>query len=196
MWANMLDYGLTNSYSALFPDLNDGANPDDSSSEVPYEKGFQFLYYLENQVLKKQDDFRDMLRVYLNKYRGMSVTYLEFRLTFNEWIRANYVPEDAEAAITKVDWNAWVLTPGAIPAVLDFSSPNATVFANIATDYISRNGDSSAVNFTAYKRTDDPNLKVIMLDNLVAHSQHVTPKILAKIDADLNVTKDINPEIG
>jgi leukotriene-A4 hydrolase len=48
MWSDMLGYGLTNSYSALFPDLNDGANPDDSSSEVPYEKGFQFLYYLEN----------------------------------------------------------------------------------------------------------------------------------------------------
>lgn len=101
--------------------------------------------------MKKQDDFRDMLRVYLNKYRGMSVTYLEFRLTFNEWIRANYEPEDAETAIAKVDWNAWVVTPGAIPAVLDFSTPNATVFANIATDYISRKGDSSAANFTAYK---------------------------------------------
>jgi hypothetical protein len=147
-------------------------------------------------VLKKQDDFRDMLRVYLNKYRGMSVTYLEFRLTFNEWIMANYSPEDAETAINKVDWNAWVITPGAIPAVLDFSTPNATKFANIATDYIERKGDSSAANYTAYKQTDDPNLKVIMLDNLVSHSQEVTPKILAKIDIDLNVTKDINPEIG
>jgi len=90
MWADMQGYGLTNSYSSLFPELNDGANPDDSSSEVPYEKGFQFLYYLENQVMKTQDDFRDMLSFYINKYRGMSVTYLEFRLTFNEWLVANY----------------------------------------------------------------------------------------------------------
>lgn len=150
MWADMVGYGLTNSYSSLFPDLNDGANPDDSSSEVPYEKGYQFLYYLENQVMKKQDDFRDMLRVYLNKYRGMSVTYLEFRLTFNEWITANYPAPDAENTINKVDWNAWVLQPGAIPAsvTLDFSTPAATVFANIALDYIARKGASSAANYT------------------------------------------------
>jgi hypothetical protein len=27
-----------------------------------------------------------MLGYYINKYRGKSVTYLDFRLTFNEWI--------------------------------------------------------------------------------------------------------------
>jgi leukotriene-A4 hydrolase len=146
--------------------------------------------------MKKQDDFRDMLRVYLNKYRGMSVTYLEFRLTFNDWIRQNYAPADAEAAIAKVDWDAWVLQPGAIPAVLDFSTPNATVFADIASDYIARNGDSSAINATLYKQTTDPNLKVIMLDNLVAQFYSVTPKIMTKIDSDLSVTDDKNPEMG
>ena len=54
-------------------------------------------------------DFQAMLGFYLNKYRGMSVTYLEFRLTFNEWIRTNYKsPVDPEAIIDKVDWDAWV----------------------------------------------------------------------------------------
>jgi leukotriene-A4 hydrolase len=48
LWSDMLAYGLTNSFSSLYPQLNDGTNPDDSSSEVPYEKGYQFLYYLEN----------------------------------------------------------------------------------------------------------------------------------------------------
>lgn len=137
-----------------------------------------------------------MLGFYLNKYRNQSVTYLEFRLTFNEWIRANYNPADAEAAISQVDWNAWVLSPGPNPVQLDFSSPSATEFANIAIDYINRNGDSSAVNFTDYKNTKNPNLKVVFLDTLVEMSDLVTPKILAKIDADLDVTHDINPEIG
>ena len=86
LWSDIYGYGITNSYSSLFPDLTDGANADDSSSEVPYEKGFQFLYYLENNVMKTQKDFQLMLGYYVNKYRGKSVTYLDFRLTFNEWL--------------------------------------------------------------------------------------------------------------
>ena len=111
----MYGYGLNNTYSSLFPYLNDGVDPDDSFSEVPYEKGYQFLYYLENMVMKTQKDFQDMLGYYLNKYRSQSVTYLEFRLTFNEWIRAHYSPADAEATINKVDWNTWVMQGGANP---------------------------------------------------------------------------------
>ena len=47
LWIDMENYGLNNSYSALYPVMN-GANPDDSFSNVPYEKGFQFLTYLES----------------------------------------------------------------------------------------------------------------------------------------------------
>ncbi len=57
MWSDILGYGVNDSYSSLHPELNDGAEPDDSFSEVPYEKGFQFLYYLENQVMKDPKDF-------------------------------------------------------------------------------------------------------------------------------------------
>jgi hypothetical protein len=56
-----------------------------------------------------------MLGYYVNKYRGESVTYLDFRLTFNEWLNANYAPADAQKAIDMVDWNAWVLSPGGNP---------------------------------------------------------------------------------
>jgi leukotriene-A4 hydrolase len=83
LYNDIVGYGFNNSYSSLYPNLNDGADPDDSSSQVPYEKGFQFLYYLETQVMKTQEDFQHLLGFYINKYRGMSVTYLEFRLTFN-----------------------------------------------------------------------------------------------------------------
>jgi leukotriene-A4 hydrolase len=39
--------GATSSYTSLNPVFN-GANPDDAFSEVPYEKGFQFLWYLQS----------------------------------------------------------------------------------------------------------------------------------------------------
>lgn len=41
----MNDFGMTSNFSSLFP-LVEGRNPDDAFSDVPYEKGFQFLYYI------------------------------------------------------------------------------------------------------------------------------------------------------
>lgn len=43
----MISAGLNSTYSSLYPVYN-GANPDDAFSQVPYEKGFQFLTYLES----------------------------------------------------------------------------------------------------------------------------------------------------
>lgn len=54
MTNDMLGYGLDSNYSSLHPELGGEFNnltsadlPDNSFSEVPYEKGFQFLYYIE-----------------------------------------------------------------------------------------------------------------------------------------------------
>ncbi len=66
----------------------------------------------------------------------------------------------------------------------------------MALDYISRKGDSSAANYSDYLDTKDPNLKVIFLDTLVSNKAIVTYKILSKIDSDLKVTGDRNPEVG
>jgi len=41
----MNTYGLNTSYSSIHPVLK-GDNPDNSFSEVPYEKGFQLLWYM------------------------------------------------------------------------------------------------------------------------------------------------------
>lgn len=44
--------GYENTYSTLHPVLF-GDNPDNSFNEVPYEKGFQLLAYIENLIGKK-----------------------------------------------------------------------------------------------------------------------------------------------
>ena len=40
-------YGPDHSFTALTPHLEDGADPDDAFSRVPYEKGFAFVCHLE-----------------------------------------------------------------------------------------------------------------------------------------------------
>jgi len=45
----MVAYGLDTTYSSIHPVLA-GDNPDNSFSELPYERGFQTLVYLESLV--------------------------------------------------------------------------------------------------------------------------------------------------
>lgn len=47
MYQAMVGYGLDNKYSSLNP-KSGKANPDDAFSTIPYEKGYQFLLYLES----------------------------------------------------------------------------------------------------------------------------------------------------
>jgi leukotriene-A4 hydrolase len=39
MYNDIVNYGFNNSYSSLYPVINDD-KPDNSFSEIPYEKGF------------------------------------------------------------------------------------------------------------------------------------------------------------
>ena len=67
----MKDFGLNSTYASLYPILN-GDNPDNSYSDVPYEKGFQLLYYLESLV--SDDNFREFLRFYIETNSLTSIT--------------------------------------------------------------------------------------------------------------------------
>jgi len=49
-YQSMEGYGLWNSYSSLHPNVRDDL-PDNSFSVIPYEKGYQFLYFIEQEVL-------------------------------------------------------------------------------------------------------------------------------------------------
>jgi len=62
LWNDMVAYGLDTTYSSIHPVLA-GDNPDNSFSELPYERGFQTLVYLESLV--GSDQIRSFLRYYV-----------------------------------------------------------------------------------------------------------------------------------
>ena len=45
-------FGEDHNYTQLIPNY-EGVDPDDGFSSVPYEKGYQFLLYLESLVTKE-----------------------------------------------------------------------------------------------------------------------------------------------
>jgi len=69
------NFGITSNYTSLHPSVL-YVNPDDSFSTVPYEKGFQFLVYIES--LLGADLMQKLLNSYILHYSERSVTYKHF----------------------------------------------------------------------------------------------------------------------
>ncbi|KAG8237599.1 hypothetical protein J437_LFUL012398, partial [Ladona fulva] len=91
--------GPENPLTKLVLDLR-GVDPDDSFSNIPYEKGSTFLFYLETVVggAVSTDDFVSYLKSYF----------------------AGKDPQ--EKALMTVDWNSWLHTPGMPPIIPKYDS--------------------------------------------------------------------------
>ena len=79
------------------------------------------------------------------------------------------------------------------PVPLDFTTPESDQSANLALEYIKLNGTGSP-NYTDYFDYYS-NLKVVFHDTLEGNIDRVNIAILERIDADLNCTNDIDPEV-
>ena len=87
------------------------------------------MYYLMHQF-DNESDFQEFLGFYLNKYAYKSITFLETRLTFNEFVIQKYGNQKGQDIINKVDWVAWVQTPGPLPPNngINFTTINSVAF--------------------------------------------------------------------
>jgi len=194
MWADMQFYGLDNTYSSIHPVLA-GDNPDNSFSELPYEKGFQTLTYLESLV--GDDEFREFLRFWVSSRLLTSVQYTDLIFTWGQWVQERYVddPQKVNQILADSNWTEW-LFKSALPApgTFDFSTPKGIEAENLALAYIALGGNGHPDNYQDYFEFYS-NLKVIFYETLSAHQSEMTIDLLNQIDKDYNTTADPDPEV-
>ena len=126
MCKDIVKFGESKSFTSLHPYLV-GRHPDDSFSKIPYEKGFNFLYYLEGIVNEKAsiDLFRIILRNYFINFKYKSIKYEEFKDFFIKTLIDEIGEEEAKKILDKIDWVAWIEVPGYPPIKNDFSNKYA-----------------------------------------------------------------------
>lgn len=95
-------------FSCLVQNLKDGADPDDAFSTVPYEKGSNLLFHLEN-VLGGKEAFDPFIKHYFSKFARQSLDTWQFLDTLFEFFH------DKRAILEAVDWETWLFTPGMPP---------------------------------------------------------------------------------
>jgi aminopeptidase N len=91
-------------YTCMCPCLRE-VDPDDAFSSVPYEKGFNFLYYLE-QLLGGPAAFDPYLKAHVRKFAHTSINTTGFKAFLYEFFA------DQRAVLDGVDWNGWLNKPG------------------------------------------------------------------------------------
>ncbi|CAI2361203.1 unnamed protein product [Moneuplotes crassus] len=181
-------YGYDSTFTSLHPNYA-GANPYDTFSDVPYEKGFLFLTYIE--TLMGTENFEVFLRFYLEKYRRQSIVYSQFIDTFLEFLDDNFSEQERNKIVTKIDFHTWIFGTGPPPVQLNFSTPNLEISRELADAYLLGNGTPKNYDvFFGYFSL----LKCIFLQRLVDRAEDATIPILEQIDKDYTLTTTIDPE--
>ncbi|KAL2005277.1 hypothetical protein VTN00DRAFT_2487 [Thermoascus crustaceus] len=128
-WKALVDsvehYGHDHEFTKLVVDLK-GKDPDDAFSSIPYEKGFNFLFHLENLVGK--DKFDKFIPHYFTTFKGKSLDSYEFKTTV-----LDFFSSDAEASklLNDFDWEKWFYSPG-LPPKPDFDTSLVDVVYELA----------------------------------------------------------------
>ena len=107
--SSLKDFEENSTFTTLHPNLT-GVNPDDKYSDIPYEKGYNFMYYLESLIGK--DKMQIFFKNYFQNFKYKSIDFYDFKNYFLDICKKNKV---ANQILNKIDWNAWIFTPGRCP---------------------------------------------------------------------------------
>ena len=165
------ELGADNDLTKLITNM-EGVNPDDSSTLIPYEKGYFFLRDLEKLVdsptadenlTETPSNFQNLLRAWIANNKWQSRTTYDFQNHFESWVKIN-LPTRASQIIADAKFNERTTTPGMPP--VDEPSNNATkaIIAN-AENYLKPNEvvlnllnyDTSSVIYYFLKLSDIKN---------------------------------------
>lgn len=102
-------YGHDHPYTKLVPEL-DNVDPDDAFSSVPYEKGFNFLFYLE-QLVGGHEQMDPFLLAHCEKYKFANTDSYQWREFFLSYFRGKV----SEEKLNSIDWDMWYKGTGLPP---------------------------------------------------------------------------------
>ena len=187
-------FGESKSFSSLRPYLV-GRHADDAFSEVPYEKGFNFLYFLETIVNKESDIdlFRKILRQYFAKFAYKSLKTEDFQNFFIETIKAELPEDKATNVLNQINWVQWIDAPGYPPIKNDFSNKYANEVKEAVDQFYNGNLPDNFVD--TFKKWHTL-LKQYFLNNLKETDKVLGEYQLNKLNNDLNLKEGYNAEVN
>lgn len=123
-------FGESSPFTKLLIDVR-GINPDDVFSSVPYEKGFTFLFYLE-QKLGGPSVFDPFLKSYIDYFKYKSIVTDDFKNYLYLYFKNDSVKQHI---LDTVDWDSWLHKPG-MPPIPNYDTTFLMISKNLATKWL------------------------------------------------------------
>ncbi|EPQ61166.1 hypothetical protein GLOTRDRAFT_53987 [Gloeophyllum trabeum ATCC 11539] len=161
----------TPKYQRLVIELEVGEDPDDAYSTVPYEKGSNFLLYLE-RTLGGLDVFLPYASDYVNTFKGQSITSDQWKAHLYDYFRKRGA-DDKIKALDSVDWNAWLYGEGlTLPEQIEYDTTLAKRVYALAERWNSARSVKDVADLD-FQESDiesfSSNQKVLFLDTLQSY---------------------------
>jgi len=174
-------YANTPKYQRLLINFEPGEDPDDAYSSVPYEKGANFLYHLEQTVGGLQV-FLPYVRDYVKTFSGKSIGTFQWKDHLYAYFKA-HGGEEMINALDKVDWDGWFYGEGIeLPVKLEYDTSLATKAQDLAARWHeARSIDIAKLGFSVSDLDSfNSNQKMLLLEQLQdyppfpsAHKRHL-----------------------
>ena len=173
-WTHLQDdissFGADNKFTRLVWPLEEGADPDDAFSGIPYEKGFNLLWHLESIV--GSVSFESFAKQYIAKYKFGTVTSGEFKDCFVKFFESVTTPK-VKTALAALDWDQLLLGPGLPLSVPDFSNSLSVASVDLGRRWVQAAEQGLANGAEGAKAADiagwSTQQKIIFLEHLLTH---------------------------
>ena len=183
-------FGEDSHFTSLSPDYT-GIDPDDGFSTIPYEKGYQFLCYLEEKV--GEDNFQKIMGNYIEKYKYKSVDWTDFKSVYEEFVKQNYEGRNARKILNVIDWDKWVTEKGFPSYKMEFKSKYTEEVDQLINKFINKeNNKDNALKLFKEWHT---NVKLVFLERILKNLENFDESIILEIKKELNLVEDYNDDI-
>ena len=183
-------YGEDSNFTCLSPDFS-GIDPDDGFSTIPYEKGYQFLVYLEEKV--GEDIFREIMSKYIDTFKYKSVDWTDFKNVYEEYVLEKFNRRNARKILNVIDWNKWVTEKGFPSYKMEFKSKYTEEVDELINQFLEGNENPEE----ALKLFKDwhTNVKLTFLDEIKKNLDKFDENLILKIKDELNLVEEYNDDV-
>jgi len=165
-------FGEDHEFTKLITNLVD-QDPDDAFSSIPYEKGFTFLYHLDNSLGREKWD--KFIPHYFKTFAFKSLTSLDLQNTLFDFFK----DDEAATKVLKhdIDWEKWFFAPG-MPPKPKFDTSLVDVCYELAKKWeaVAAGDDTSFTPSPSDIKELSSNQLVFFLDQLAQLPKPFTPK--------------------
>ncbi|EPZ33006.1 Peptidase M1, membrane alanine aminopeptidase domain-containing protein [Rozella allomycis CSF55] len=177
-------FGVDSPLTKLVPEL-DGIDPDGAFSSVPYEKGYNFLYYLENLV-GGPTMFEPYLKFHVKKFAFSSITTDQWKESFIEYFKDKI----SETRMNEIEWTKWFKTPGHPIITPNYDRELELSCLDLVEGWIKSNVElKRKIDFTRFTTKQ----KIMFLENLM--EAELTHDIIHELDVSYQFSSIKNSEI-